>query len=87
MTHISHAFLPYDPEDHRGVYFPTGLQLLNGAAAPSDSPLASSSGGSGKSLLVTYGKDDNRVMMMRLGEEALREYLEPLDDLDPKRYG
>ena len=28
LPHCSHAFIPYDPHDHRGVYFPTGLERL-----------------------------------------------------------
>ena len=74
LTHISHAFLPYDADDHRGVYFPAGLQLLPGSE------------GSGRSLLVSYGKDDNRAMIMRLGEGVLAEYLMPLNKLKPSQY-
>ena len=74
LTHISHAFLPYDADDHRGVYFPTGLQLVP------------ESEGRGKSLMVSYGKDDNRAMIMRLGEGVLAEYLMPLDGLKPRQY-
>ena len=47
----SHAFIPYDAHDHRGVYFPTGLERLADKAG----------------MLLTYGKDDNQVCRQSQG--------------------
>ena len=38
------------------------------------------------SLLLTYGKGDDRIMMMTLSMEAVREYLQPLETMDPEEY-
>ena len=57
------------------MYFPTGLQLLQQPAG-SDDP----------SLMISYGKDDNRAVLMTLGGTAVRECLKPIDGLDPKQY-
>ncbi len=76
ITHVSHAFIPYDAEDHTGVVFPTGLQALRHA----DNPLAP------PSLLLGYGKGDDRVMTLTLSPQAVQEYLQPVDWLEPKQY-
>jgi hypothetical protein len=89
ITHLSHSFIPYDVEEHRGVYFPTGLQLLP-PFSPSSSPTSASGTGSGSgsspSLLISYGKDDYRAMMLTLSGEAVQEYLKPIQDLNPQTY-
>jgi hypothetical protein len=72
----SHAFIPYDADDHTGVVFPTGLQLLRNSSASGTPP----------SLLLSYGKGDDRVMMMTLGYKAVQEYLQPVDSWKPERY-
>ncbi len=37
---VSHAFIPYDAQDHRGVFFPTGLERLSQPQPPADSSAA-----------------------------------------------
>ena len=71
------------------MYFPTGLQVL-----PAPKPDSSMSGGLGDdeattatpSLLVSYGKDDSRAMTMTLSGKAVREFLKPIDSLEPEKY-
>ena len=87
IMHISHAFIPYDAEDHKGVYFPTGLQLLprpNGYRKNDDQPSDNAPGL--PSLMFSYGKDDSLAHAMTLSGEAVREYLQPIDGLDPQQY-
>ena len=69
VMHVSHAFIPSDAQDHTGVVFPAGLQLLQ-------------SGG----LLVSYGKGDDRSMLLTLGRAMLEEMLQPVDGLDARNY-
>ncbi|GAX78167.1 hypothetical protein CEUSTIGMA_g5609.t1 [Chlamydomonas eustigma] len=67
ITHISHAFIPFDAEDHSGVVFPTGLQLLRHNKPEEYGP----------SLGISYGKSDHSVMMMTLSAATVKEYLQP----------
>ena len=73
----SHAFIPYDADDHTGVVFPTGLQLIRDRGTSS---------GKRPSLLLGYGKGDDRVMMMTLSHEAVQEYLMPVSGVDARQY-
>ena len=69
----SHAFIPHDADDHTGVVFPTGLQLVHHPNGP-------------PSLLLGYGKGDDRIMMLTLGHQAVQEYLQPVGGRDAKQY-
>ena len=90
ITHISHAFIPYDAKDHKGVYFPTGLQLLPltmGQRKNDGQPSTTSAPSSGLPFLMfSYGKDDSLAHTMTLSGAAVQEYLQPIDGLDPKQY-
>ncbi|GAX77929.1 hypothetical protein CEUSTIGMA_g5371.t1 [Chlamydomonas eustigma] len=85
LTHISHAFIPWDAQHHRGVYFPTGLDRLRGtfssSVASTDNKQEPPS-----SLILTYGKDDNKLMALNLGAELLEEWLIPISNLSPEHY-
>ena len=61
----SHAFIPYDIDDHTGVYYPSGAVVVG---EESEKP----------SLVVAYGKGDDRVMLMELSHDLVTEYLMPL---------
>ena len=71
--HTSHAFIPADADDHTGVVFPTGLQLVHHPNGP-------------PSLLLGYGKGDDRIMMLTLAHQAVQEYLKPVEGRDAKQY-
>ena len=75
MCARSHAFIPHDSEDHTGVVFPAGLQLITNQEAPHR-----------PSLLISYGKGDDRVMALTLGADALREYLLPIKSIEAHQY-
>ncbi len=78
ITHVSHAFIPYDADDHTGVVFPTGLQALRRREG-SDPRMP-------PPLLLGYGKGDDRVMTLTLSPEAVQEYLQPVERLEPEQY-
>ncbi|GAX82904.1 hypothetical protein CEUSTIGMA_g10330.t1 [Chlamydomonas eustigma] len=80
ITHISNSFIPHDALEHRGVYFPTGLQLIPQTDVDSAGQKRS------PGLLLTFGKDDNKAMSMKLGSDVLEEYLEHISTVDPQAY-
>ena len=69
----SHAFIPFDIHDHTGVYYPSGAILVNGE-------------GNEQSLVVAYGKGDDRILTMELSHSMVTEYLEPVEGRDPRNY-
>ncbi|GAX72883.1 hypothetical protein CEUSTIGMA_g338.t1 [Chlamydomonas eustigma] len=73
ITHISHAFIPNDIHDHRGVYFPCGLQKVPGGVDMA-------------SLKLAYGAGDDRVMTLTITSKMLQEYLMPIETISKDTY-
>ena len=69
VTHISHAFIPYDAYDHTGVVFPAGLQLLQ-----SNGLLLSYGKGDDRLMFLTLGPHALSEMLAPVDDIDARQY-------------
>jgi hypothetical protein len=62
------------------------LDRLRSYSAADDKQEPAASENLHSSLILTYGKDDNKLMALTLGYELLEEWLIPISNLSPDTY-